>query len=112
MKRSFTSIIAVAFVAFAAGASAEPVSTGESQETVSYGDLNLDHEAGAQILINRLRAAADRVCGGQPDLRDLDQLSLYRTCVTQAMDRAVASISHPVVANAYWHNERPVLASN
>jgi len=28
------------------------------------------------------------------------------------MDRAVVSISHPVVANAYWHNERLVRASN
>ena len=112
MKRSFTSIIAAAFVAFAASASAQPVSTGEGRVTVSYGDLNLNHEAGAQILINRLHAAADRVCGGQPDMRVLKQWGAYQTCVAQAMDRAVASISHPVVANAYWHNERLVRASN
>jgi len=101
MKRSFASITAAVFVAFAASASAQSVSTGERQVTVSYGDLNVDHEAGAQILINRLRAAADRVCGGRPDIRILNQLGAYQTCVTQAMDRAVASIGHPVVGNAY-----------
>ena len=112
MKRSVTAITAAAFVAFAAGAFAQPVSTGGQQVTVFYGDLNLDREPGPQILINRLRAAADRVCGGQPDLLNLERWGVYRTCMTQTMDRAVASVSHPVVTSAYQHNVRLVWASN
>ena len=71
------------------------------QIVVSYEDLDVSHPAGAQILIGRLQQAASKVCDGQPDIRDLERLALYRACARQAMDEAVASVGEPTVSELY-----------
>lgn len=58
--------IAVTSVPFSAAAA--PKAPELITERVSYADLNLSSDAGAQVMLSRLSRAADRVCGGRPDM--------------------------------------------
>ena len=71
------------------------------QITVSYTDLDISRPAGAQILLQRLGAAANNVCGGQPDMRNLGMQGYFRSCFSQAMNGAVAAVHSPLVAELY-----------
>ena len=71
------------------------------QMTVSYADLDLSRPAGAQALLARLHHAADAVCGGLPDLRNLTAQERYRDCFNEAMNNAVAAVHSPLVAELY-----------
>ena len=55
---------------------------------VSFGELDLTKEAGVESLYARLRNAAEEVCG-RADIRNLASVTLQRTCVRRALDRAV-----------------------
>ncbi|HXZ67689.1 MAG TPA: UrcA family protein [Alphaproteobacteria bacterium] len=70
---------------------------GKSQ-AVSYGDLDLGHKAGATVLLNRVRLAANQVCGPEPSI-DLDRA--FRNCVTETMTRAVQQINQPIVSSLF-----------
>ena len=63
---------------------------------VSYGDLNLDTEAGARVLYRRLRGAAGEVC---TPLESVDTVlkAGWRACMDKAMNSAVASVNKPTV---------------
>ena len=61
---------------------------------VRYDDLNLATAAGAQALYARISAAADRACGGAPDIRELRQHQSYRTCVDESVERAVKKVDN------------------
>jgi UrcA family protein len=70
-------------------------------EVVGYADLNLANEADAAILLQRIKAAAVRVCS-----RDLDSspLAFYypvRRCANTATDRAMADVNARSAVVAY-----------
>lgn len=97
------SLGAIALVASCAGwvatsALAQDPAPGGKRIVVSTGDLDLSHQAGARVLIARIEAAATKVCGGLPDIRDLERRNIYLKCMDATMDRAVASVNAPVVA--------------
>lgn len=75
------------------------------QIDVPYGDLNLSNAAGARVMLQRIKAAASRVCGGAPDLRFPVEVRRYRQCVRFAVDQAVAQLNRPMVTAL--HNGRP-----
>jgi UrcA family protein len=64
---------------------------------VAYGDLDLSTPDGAERFLARLRSAATRVCGGRPDLRDLEARRAFKECYDRNMDSAVAQIRAPRV---------------
>ena len=64
---------------------------------VSYADLNLRSEAGAQVMMARIEDAAERVCGGAPDTRLLDRRALFNSCKAKTFDRAVRELHAPLV---------------
>jgi len=71
-------------------------------ETVSFADLDLTNPAGAETLIGRLRAAAERVCAPVPhSLGNLKDVADYNHCTTGAMDRAVGDAMSPMVDQVY-----------
>jgi len=70
------------------------------QVHVNYADLNLGTAAGATVLYQRIRGAADLVCG-VPDNRDLGQLARARACAARAVTEAVTAVNAPAVTRVY-----------
>jgi UrcA family protein len=69
---------------------------------VRYDDLNLQAQAGAKALVNRIATAATKVCGGRQDFRRMLMARLqFEACRTTAMQSAVARVNHPVVTAIY-----------
>lgn len=99
---------ALALASFSAisSAQADNWSNTAPQVNVPYGDLNLSSPAGAQSMLNRIKAAASHVCGGSPDNRDISGKRFYRSCVKLATDTAVAQVSAPLVTAL--HTGRPI----
>lgn len=89
------------FVAASGTAHAQTASLHARQVEVSYADLNLNSEAGAHVMLSRLQAAARQACGGWPDMHNLDTWTIYRNCVRDAMDGAMAQLNAPLVAQLY-----------
>jgi UrcA family protein len=80
-------IFSVAAVA-AASIAAVPASAQETESArVYYGDLNLASEAGKATFDNRVRRAADRICG-TPDARDLKMSALIAACKAEVIASA------------------------
>ena len=103
MTRTSTCIFALLGVLATSTAINAAGQFGQTQRsmTVSYSDLNISHQEGAEILLSRIRFAANKVCGGNPDQRDLSAESYNRACDKQAMDGAIAAIDSPLVARLY-----------
>jgi len=87
---------AAVFAAFAAGAHADDV----LNVHVKYGDLNVGTQAGATVLYQRIRQAADQVCG-KADVRDLAGAARVQACTGQAIAAAVAAVGVPTLTAVY-----------
>ena len=88
-------LAAVAAAVLAAGADALIAAPGFAQTTsvvVRYNDLKLDAPGAAQVLERRIQVAARQVCGGEPDIRDLDRRPAYDACRADAIQRALAQL--------------------
>lgn len=70
------------------------------QVHVGYADLNVKTEAGAAVLLQRLRSAAERVCE-VPGSRDLGQLAQVKACTDHAIAGAVEQINLPTLTKVY-----------
>ena len=68
------------------------------QEPVSYHDLNLETELGAEMLLTRIQSAARKVCiQANPDLMRPNIRDQRQSCTEDATARAVASINAPLL---------------
>ena len=65
--------------------------------TVHYDDLNTNSRRGAAMLYQRIKAAAESVCGDLGSTRSLAMLSRYSSCVHGAISGAVARVNRPAV---------------
>ncbi len=65
--------------------------------TVKFGDLNIGSPAGAQVLLRRIKAAANTACGGAPDIRLLSQWASFEACRRSAVARAVVAVGSPML---------------
>lgn len=72
-----------------------------SQVEVFYGDLNLNHPAGAAAMLGRIKQAAIRVCGGAPHAMDMQGRRNFRHCVDTATNDAVRRLNAPLVTALY-----------
>jgi UrcA family protein len=88
-----------------ANADAATFADSARQSVVRYDDLDLNSEAGALALYERVEAAARRVC---PDngVRDLNWLRAMRACREDAVARAVAAIPSAKVAAIHVERKR------
>ncbi|MEJ0038184.1 MAG: UrcA family protein [Gammaproteobacteria bacterium] len=71
-------------------------------ETVRYDDIRLISAVGAAVLYGRLRAAAERACGGPVDTVPLAQRQRFKGCVDEAVAKAVADVNNPMLT---WYRE-------
>ncbi|MBL8551065.1 MAG: UrcA family protein [Hyphomonadaceae bacterium] len=70
----------------------------KSVASVRTADLNLQNEAGAEVLERRLRRAATQVCGGQQyGTVSLAMRSAHRACVRESLANALVQVDAPLV---------------
>ena len=87
-------VTSFAFSAHADEADAVPT------RTVHYADLNLKTQEGAEKLYQRIRSAADRVCGNM-DAHQLSESEAIKTCVNQAVSASVRKVNSPRLTSTY-----------
>lgn len=86
--------------------SKDPTYGDVGQTTVHFEDLNVDRPAGAAVLYRRIKGAAVRVCG-EPKVTGSFMISKYwRSCVADAVDRAVLAVDRPALT-AYHRVHTP-----
>ncbi|MDE2182045.1 MAG: UrcA family protein [Alphaproteobacteria bacterium] len=112
MSRMFGLTTAVAVtLALAWPASADGTIRRDVQ--VQYGDLNINSEAGAGVLLDRLDHAARQACGGSPVFHPLYQqmpaavTAEFAKCYHVAMQKAVAAVGSPVLTTVYARMGEP-----
>lgn len=84
------------FAAVTAGAHTGDV----PQVHVKYADLNVNTTAGASVLYERIRSAADRVCG-TPGAHDLARIGQAQACAARAIAEAVTAVNAPALTSVY-----------
>jgi UrcA family protein len=102
-----TPIFAAAMLsAFSWGAHADTSISGtalQGRSVVYYGDLNIETEADARIMLQRIELAAKKACGGHPTFStytgSLDHT--FEECRNAAVQRAVKQLGAPVVSRIY-----------
>jgi UrcA family protein len=85
------------------GAAATPLSAAQvigPDVTVSYADLNINTQAGAEALYERLRHAAARVCPVE-ELRPLAEHAAAMRCRNEVVAEAVSRVSSAQLTAVY-----------
>ena len=105
-----TRISALAVVFVALGGSARADTSTESSGTltrghsvVDYGDLHIETERDATIMLHRIERAAKKACGGHPTFSaftgSLDRT--FQECRDGAIRRTVQQLGAPMVTRVY-----------
>jgi UrcA family protein len=68
--------------------------------TVHYSDLNMNTDAGVATLYNRIRHAAQQVCG-DVDPRRLDEAAAAQACVDHTIASSVAAVGNVQLDREY-----------
>lgn len=71
--------------------------------TVHFADLDLTRSAGAAVLYQRLKTAAETVCGveGSVRSRNLGSQKRFQECIWSAIGTAVAKVDQPTLTAYY-----------
>jgi UrcA family protein len=102
---SKTALAAFAAVSLFAGASSASAATPQTTApgtntvsvTISYGDLDLNTNAGARAMFARISHAARRICEAQPPAQALDMMAAYESCMTSVTSRALTKLGNTKV---------------
>ncbi len=73
---------------------------------VTYGDLNLSNRTGAETLYSRIKFAATRVCGGLPDIREMQERRNFKTCLKTATNDAVQQVDAPLLTALFIEDKK------
>ena len=99
-------LAAISFGAHADTSSPEAIIRGRS--VVYYGDLHIETEADAKILLQRIERAAKKACGGHPTFSTttggLDRT--FEECRDKAIQRTVKLLGAPTVTRVYSEAKR------
>ncbi len=96
----FGALAAVSIASVAQMAQADAVVGSRPALTVRYSDLNLDTQAGAATLYQRIRHAAAQVCG-KVDSRRLDEVIAAQGCMNEAVASSVAAVGNAQLTSQY-----------
>jgi UrcA family protein len=106
MQISIPTITAAGILILSLGAhadtSSQPVKiTGRS--AVYYGDLDLNSEQDAKIMLQRIEQAATKACGGHPTFSSLTGRldDTFGECRSEAIARTVKQLGAPKVTRIY-----------
>jgi len=76
------------------------------QTVLKYSDLDLSRPAGAQVMISRIRRAAETVCGKAPLTRELGERADHNACIATTMNAVVKKVDAPLVTALYGAPDR------
>jgi UrcA family protein len=96
MKRNVAAALVAVITSFA-GSSAFAMPETAPSVKVQLADLDLAGQAGAEVAMRRISNAAQTVCGGAPDLRNMSRYAIYNRCRREAIERAVGQLDRPQV---------------
>jgi UrcA family protein len=65
--------------------------------SVRYDDLDFSHAPDAQVMLDRIEAAAEKACGGTPDFREYRQLAVFDHCRRGAIKQTVDQLDKPML---------------
>jgi UrcA family protein len=65
------------------------------RQVVSYADLDLSNDAGATVMLQRIRSAAKTVCSPEPT--GLAEQSAYKACFASSMTGALSRLNNAKV---------------
>jgi UrcA family protein len=102
----FAAALMLATLSFAAHADTSTDDAGtiiRGSSVVYYGDLNIDTEQDAKILLQRIERAAKKACGGHPTFSTYTGLldHTFEECRDKAIQRAVKQLGAPMVTCIY-----------
>jgi UrcA family protein len=102
----FAAAVMMATLSF--GAHADTSSDGPptnitGRSAVYYGDLNLNAEQDAKIMLQRIERAAKKACGGHPTFGSYSHLSdhAFEECRRETIQRTVKQLGAPMVTRIY-----------
>jgi UrcA family protein len=106
--------LAIAFTALALGlaAATNAAELADGSITVRYGDLRIETEQGAAVLLRRIQRAAERVC--EPlEYGTAAKPVRAKACRLEATAAAVSKVDHPMLQAVYNSAKgvRPPVAS-
>jgi UrcA family protein len=96
-------LVAPSFGAHADTSTDNPGTIARGRGVVYYGDLNIETERDAKIMLQRIERAAKKACGGHPTFSSYTG-SLDRTfeeCRGEAIQRTVKQLGAPMVMRIY-----------
>ena len=96
-------LAALSFGAHANTSSDRSINIIRGRSVVQYGDLNIETERDARIMLQRIERAAKRACGGHPAFSTYTG-SLEHTfeeCRSEAIQRAVAQLDSTMVTRVH-----------
>jgi len=99
LRRILAPALLLAIATAAMPASADVPNATQSL-TVSYGDLDVTHEAGIKVLYGRIQSAAHNVCQPLSTLPGLKKTA-FDKCVSDAASNAVRTIGQPALTSLY-----------
>ena len=102
--KSIKYILPIAALALSAVAAAG--TRADTRIVVKYGDLNLQSDAGVASLHQRIRNAAETVCG-QYETRILALRDQYTACVEDAVNSSVAAIGNARLTRFHASHGKP-----
>jgi UrcA family protein len=97
---ALATVAALGVASLAIGAHAGESVVGVPARTVHYSDLNLNTQAGAEVLYKRIRSAAEQVCGDVGS-RQLEEAAAARACVDQAVVASIRAVNNLQLTNTY-----------
>ena len=112
---SNTTLAAVAAISLFAGVSTASAATPSGDTvsvTISYGDLDLNTNTGAQAMFARITHAANEICGPQPDSQLLDRAPAYKGCMSTVTRRALTMLGSARVSAVAGRQSPATLAYN
>lgn len=99
MQMTLAMLAAVCAIVLAHPAQAENKAD-TAERLVRVSDLNLNDSDGVEVLYQRIRVAANAVCGWAGPVAP-DWWRPSRACIDQAIGQAVTTIANPTLTNRY-----------
>jgi UrcA family protein len=97
---ALATVAALGVASLAIGAHADESVAEVPTRTVHYSDLNIDTQAGAEVLYKRIRGAAEHVCG-DVSYSELAKAAAARACIDRAVGASVRAVNNPRLTDVY-----------